>query len=135
MVYRARDTLLKRDVALKLIQPELSEDPRSRSRFLRECQAAAAINHPGIATIYEAGETDEGWLYLASELIDGETLKARIGEGAMPPDEVIDLGIQLTEALAAAHGAGAVHRDIKPGNLMLTPDGRLKVLDFGLARL
>ena len=135
VVYRARDTLLKRDVALKLIRPELSEDPRSRSRFLRECQAAAAINHPGIATIYEAGETDEGWLYLASELIDGETLKARIGEGAMPPDEVIDLGIQLTEALAAAHGAGAVHRDIKPGNLMLTPDGRLKVLDFGLARL
>ncbi len=135
VVYRARDTLLKRDVALKLIQPKLSEDPGSRSRFLRECQAAAAINHPGIATIYEAGETDEGWLYLASELIEGVTLKTRIGEGAIPPDEVIDLGIQLTQALAAAHAAGAVHRDIKPGNLMLTPDGRLKVLDFGLARL
>ncbi len=135
VVYRARDTLLKRDVALKLIQPKLSEDPRSRSRFIRECQAAAAINHPGIATIYEAGETDEGWLYLASELIEGETLKTRIARGAMPPDEVIDLGIQLAEALAAAHRAGAVHRDIKPGNLMVTPDGRVKVLDFGLARL
>lgn len=135
VVYRARDTLLKRDVALKLIQPELSDDPRSRSRFLRECQAAAAINHPGIATIYEAGETDEGWLYLASELIDGETLKGRVSEGPLSPDEVIDLGIQLTEALQAAHAAGAVHRDIKPGNLMLTPDGRLKILDFGLARL
>ncbi len=135
VVYRARDTLLKRDVALKLIRPELSEDPRSRSRFIRECQAAAAINHPGIATIYEAGETDEGWLYLASELIEGETLKKRITTGAIPADEVIDLGIQLAEALAAAHGAGAVHRDIKPGNVMVTPDGRIKVLDFGLARL
>jgi Flp pilus assembly protein TadD/tRNA A-37 threonylcarbamoyl transferase component Bud32 len=135
VVYRARDTLLKRDVALKLIRPELAEDPRSRSRFVRECQAAAAINHPGIATIYEAGESDEGWLYLASELVHGETLKARVGRGAIQSDEAIDLGIQLAEALAAAHQAGAVHRDIKPGNLMVTPDGRLKVLDFGLARL
>jgi len=135
VVYRARDTLLKRDVALKLIKPDLAEDPRSRSRFIRECQAAASINHPGIATIYEAGETGDGSLYLASELIDGETLKARIANGPMPPDEVLDLGIQLTEALAAAHESGAVHRDIKPGNLMVTPAGRLKVLDFGLARL
>jgi tetratricopeptide (TPR) repeat protein len=135
VVYRARDTLLKRDVALKLVLPEYANDPGTRSRFLRECQAAAAINHPGIATIYEAGETDDGQLYLASELVDGETLKARVARGALPPDEVLDLAIQLAEALAAAHGSGAIHRDIKPGNLMLTPDGRLKVLDFGLARL
>jgi serine/threonine protein kinase/tetratricopeptide (TPR) repeat protein len=135
VVYRARDTLLKRDVALKLIRPDQSDDSRSRSRFIRECQAAAAINHPGIATIYEAGETDQGWLYLASELIDGETLKDRIGRGPVAADEVLDLGIQLSDALASAHEAGAIHRDIKPGNIMVTPAGRLKVLDFGLARL
>lgn len=135
VVYRARDTLLKRDVALKLILPDFADDPRSRSRFLRECQAAAAISHPGIATIYEAGETGQGELYLASELVVGETLKGRIVRGPLAPDEALDLGIQLADALAAAHQTGAVHRDIKPGNLMVTADGRLKVLDFGLARL
>jgi tetratricopeptide (TPR) repeat protein/tRNA A-37 threonylcarbamoyl transferase component Bud32 len=135
VVYRARDTLLKRDVALKLIQPRLSEDPRSRSRFVREAQAAAAINHPGIATIYEAGEADEGWLYLATELIDGETLKDRVARGPIPPREVVELGVQLAEALAAAHRVGTIHRDIKPGNLMISDEGRLKILDFGLARL
>lgn len=135
IVYRARDTLLKRDVALKLIRPDFAHEPRTRSRFLRECQAAAAINHPGIATIFEAGETGAGELYLASELVAGETLRDRIARGPLSPDEALDLAIQLADALAAAHQAGAIHRDIKPGNLMVTPDGRLKVLDFGLARL
>ncbi len=135
VVYRARDTLLHRDVALKLIRPELAEDPKNRARFLRECRAAATINHPGVATIYEAGETDDGRLFLASELVDGETLKDRLGRGPMPPAEVIAIGIQLADALAAAHAKGATHRDVKPANLMLTSDGRLKALDFGLARL
>jgi len=135
VVYRARDTLLHRDVALKLIRPELASEARNRSRFLRECRAAATINHPGVATIYEAGETDEGRLFLASELVDGETLKDRVGRGALPPAEVIEIGVQLGEALDAAHTKGAIHRDIKPSNLMLTTEGRLKVLDFGLARL
>jgi tetratricopeptide (TPR) repeat protein/tRNA A-37 threonylcarbamoyl transferase component Bud32 len=135
VVYRARDTMLKRDVALKLILPDLADSPSSRARFLRECQTAASINHPGIATIYEAGETEEGWLYLASELVTGEVLSERIARGALPPDEAIGLGVQLAEALASAHATGVVHRDIKPANLMVTENGRLKVLDFGLARL
>ncbi|MEE4271139.1 MAG: protein kinase [Thermoanaerobaculales bacterium] len=135
VVYRARDPVLDRVVALKLIRPELARETRNRERFLRECRAAATINHPGVATIYEAGETDDGLLFLASELVDGETLKEIVDRGALPSDEVISLGIQLADALEAAHGNGAVHRDIKPSNLMLGADGRLKVLDFGLARL
>ena len=135
VVYRARDPLLGREVALKLIRAELSGDERSRSRFLRECRASASINHPGIATIYEAGEAEGGQLYLASELIHGETLQARLGRGALSPAGVLELGIQLGQALAAAHARDVVHRDIKPANLMLEPDGRLKILDFGLARL
>jgi tetratricopeptide (TPR) repeat protein/tRNA A-37 threonylcarbamoyl transferase component Bud32 len=136
VVYRARDAMLGRDVALKLIRPELAAEPRNRSRFLRECRAAAALNHPGVATIYEAGETGDGQLYLASELVAGETLQDRLErDGAMSPEEVVAVGIQLADALEAAHSRGAIHRDIKPSNLMLTADGRLKVLDFGLARL
>jgi len=135
VVYRARDTLLRRDVALKLIKPSLAQEPRNRSRFLRECQAAATINHPGVATIYEAGETEDGRLFLASELVEGETLKEKVGRGALPSAQIIEIGIQLGDALEAAHTKGAIHRDIKPSNLMLTPEGRLKVLDFGLARL
>lgn len=135
VVYRARDPMLERDVALKLIRPELAGEAKNRSRFLRECRAAATINHPGVATIYEAGETDDGLLYLASELVHGETLKEMVGRGKLPATEVIDIGIQLAEALQAAHDRGAIHRDIKPSNIMMGRDGRLKILDFGLARL
>ena len=134
VVYRARDTLLGREVALKLIRGERAGDRHSRGRFLRECRAAASINHPGIATVYEAGESD-GELYLASELIRGESLQTRLSRGRMAPLEVAELGIQLGEALSAAHAQGVVHRDIKPANLMIQADGRLKILDFGLARL
>ncbi len=134
-VYRARDTLLGREVALKLIQPQLHADPAVRARFLRECRSAAALNHPGVATLFEAGETDDGRLFFASELIRGETLEATLGRGRLGLDRTVDLGIQLAEAVAAAHEHAIIHRDLKPGNLMVTPDGRLKVLDFGLARL
>ncbi len=135
VVYRARDPMLERDVALKLIKPRLAGEARNRSRFLRECRAAATINHPGVATIYEAGETDGGLLFLASELVEGETLTARVSRGALSPTEVVELGIQLADALDAAHTKGAIHRDVKPSNIMLNTDGRLKILDFGLARL
>jgi len=135
VVYLARDSFLKRDVALKRIKPGLAEDHEVRARFLRECRAAAAINHPNVATIYEAGECDDGSIYLASELIRGESLVRRLRRGRLPVDEQLDLGIQLTQGLAAAHEAGIVHRDIKPGNVMVTDDGRVKILDFGLARL
>ena len=135
VVYRARDPVLERDVALKLIKPGLAGEAKNRARFLRECRAAATISHPGVATIYEAGETDGGQLYLASELVVGETLKDRLARGPLAPTEVVEIGIQLAEALEAAHRKGAIHRDIKPSNLMIDAEGRLKILDFGLARL
>jgi tetratricopeptide (TPR) repeat protein/tRNA A-37 threonylcarbamoyl transferase component Bud32 len=135
VVYRARDTVLKREVALKLIRPELTEDPRTRGRFIRECQAAASINHPGIATIYEAGQTEDGQLFFASELVAGESLQEQIIRGPLSSDRVLEIGVGLGRALAAAHARGIVHRDIKPGNLMVQSDGTVKILDFGLARL
>ena len=135
VVYHARDSFLKRDVALKMIKPGLAENDEVRARFLRECRAAAAISHPNVATIYEAGECDDGSIYLASELIRGESLVQRLRRGRASFDEQLDLGIQLTQGLAAAHEAGIVHRDIKPGNVMVTDNGHIKILDFGLARL
>jgi serine/threonine-protein kinase len=135
VVYRARDGFLKREVALKKIKPGLAEDDEVRARFLRECRAAAAINHPNVATIYEAGEGEDGTIYLASELIRGESLVRRLRRGRLAVDEQLILGIQLTQGLGAAHKAGIVHRDIKPGNVMVTEEGLIKILDFGLARL
>ncbi len=134
-VWRARDTLLGREVALKLIQPQMRAEPQARARFLRECRAAAALSHPGIATLYEAGEADDGRLFFASELVRGETLAALLARGRLTPERTVELGLALADALAEAHEHGIVHRDIKPQNLMVTPDGRLKVLDFGLARV
>ncbi len=139
VVYRARDSVLEREVALKLIRTEVAGEDELRHRFLREARLAAAINHPGVATLFEAGEAEpdgEGapQLFLASELVEGQSLEEILREGPLPVDRVIDLGLQLTEALEAAHKLGIVHRDIKPSNLMVTPDGRLKVLDFGVAK-
>jgi len=134
MVYRARDSILHRDVALKLIRPERAGDSEARARFLRECRATAAINHPHVAAVYDAGESESGELYYVSELVQGETLQAAMARGRLPLTEAVRLGVQLTEAVAAAHACGILHRDLKPSNLAITPDGQLKVLDFGLAR-
>ena len=139
IVYRARDRILGREVALKLVRPEQAGDERARQRFLREARAAAALSHPGIAAVYEAGEApgedgDEPRLFIAQELVPGEPLSDRVGRGSLPVREVQLLGLQLAEALTEAHDHGIVHRDLKPSNLMVTPEGRLKVLDFGLAR-
>ena len=139
VVYRARDDVLDREVALKLIRPRAAGETELRQRFLREARLAAAISHPGVATLYEAGEASpggeySGQLFLASELVAGESLEAMLQRGPMPVVDVIDLGVQLAEALAAAHGLGIVHRDVKPSNLMVTREGRLKVLDFGIAK-
>jgi tetratricopeptide (TPR) repeat protein len=138
VVYRARDRILGREVALKLVRPEQAGDTQARQRFLREARAAAVLSHPGIATVYEAGEApvEEGapQLYIAQELVAGEPLSERVRRGPLPVEEVARLGVQLGEALGEAYDHGVVHRDVKPSNLMVTPEGRLKVLDFGLAR-
>jgi tetratricopeptide (TPR) repeat protein len=139
VVYRARDRVLGRVVALKLVRPEEAGDVQARQRLLREARAAAVLSHPGIATVYEAGEAPAGeggasQLFIAQELVPGEPLSRRVRRGPLSVAEAEALGLELAEALAEAHAHGIVHRDVKPANLMVTPGGHLKVLDFGLAR-
>ena len=134
-VYRATDPGIGRAVAIKLLKPELARDPALGARFLREARAAGALNHPHIATVYDVGEAD-GAAYIAMELVDGRPLDAVLAEGRMPYERVLALGAQLADALAYAHGAGVVHRDVKPSNILLSADGRTaKLLDFGVARV
>jgi len=133
-VYRARDTLLKRDVAIKVLPAYWSRDPERLHRFELEAQAAAALNHPNIVSIFHVGQYN-GSPYIVTELLHGETLRERLKNGPMRLREAIDVGAELARGLAAAHGAGIVHRDLKPENIFLTKDGRVKVLDFGLAKL
>ena len=132
-MYRARDTRLSRDVAIKLLPPEFADDPERLARFRREAQTLASLNHPNIAAIYGLEEVD-GAPYLVLELVDGETLAARLTHAALSPREALSLGGQIAAAIEAAHERGIVHRDLKPGNVMLTPGGTAKVLDFGLAK-
>jgi len=134
-VYLASDSRLGRQVALKVLAPHLLSDPRQRERLRREARAAAGLTHPGICTVYALEEVD-GSLYIASEFIDGRTLRDEIQSGARPPAaDVARTALELAEALASAHAAGVVHRDLKPENIMRTAAGRLKILDFGLARI
>jgi eukaryotic-like serine/threonine-protein kinase len=133
-VYLAQDERLARQVALKVIAPERSADDTLRRRFLREARAVAVLSHPGIAHIYDTG-TEEGTDFIAMELIDGETLGKRISGERMTIDEILDTAVQLADAIAEAHEHGIIHRDIKPSNVMLTPRGRVKILDFGIAKL
>ena len=134
-VYRAFDPGIGRTVAVKVLKPELARDPALGARFLREARAAGALNHPHIATVYDVGEAD-GATYIAMELVDGRPLDAVLGEGRMPYERVLALGAQLADALAYAHRAGVVHRDVKPSNILLSADGRsAKLLDFGVARV
>jgi serine/threonine protein kinase/tetratricopeptide (TPR) repeat protein len=133
-VYLALDTRLKRKVALKLLPAQFTQDADRMRRFEQEAQAASALNHPNIITIYEIGEAD-GTHFIATEFIDGETLRQRIAGDKMKLHEALDVAAQIASALTEAHGAGIVHRDIKPENVMVRPDGLVKVLDFGLAKL
>jgi eukaryotic-like serine/threonine-protein kinase len=133
-VYAAEDTKLQRRVALKLLPPEVAADPERLQRFQREARAIAALNHPNVVTIYSVEETG-GVQFLTMELVEGKTLGDLIPEGGLPLDELLRLGLPLVDAVAAAHRQGIVHRDLKPANVMLASDGRLKVLDFGLAKL
>ena len=133
-VYRARDTRLNRDVAIKVLPGFSSPEPDRLRRFEQEARAAAALNHPNILAVYQMGIYQDA-PYLVSELLEGETLRERLKRGALPPRKVIDYGVQIAKGLAAAHEKGIVHRDLKPENLFLTKDGQVKILDFGLARL
>jgi serine/threonine protein kinase/Tol biopolymer transport system component len=135
VVYKAEDTRLERTVALKFLPPELTRDPVAKARFLQEARAASALDHPNICTIHEVGETDDAQLFLAMTCYDGETLKRKIEHGPLPIGEAVDIAKQVGLGLAKAHRQGIVHRDIKPANLIVTTDGIVKILDFGLAKL
>ena len=134
VVYEAEDVRLGRKVAIKLLPDEVCANPEYVQRFLREARAISSLNHPHICTLHDIGETGCRQ-FMVMELLEGESLKARIAGGPLPLDQVLELGAQMADALEAAHAQGVVHRDIKPANLFITRRGHLKVLDFGVAKL
>ncbi len=135
VVYGAVDERLDRQVALKFLPPHLSDDPDAKARFVAEARAAAALDHPGVCTIYEIGETEDGQLFIAMPLYDGETLQARLDRSRLTFAEALPIALQVARALGHAHECGIVHRDVKPSNIVVLPDGTAKVLDFGIAQI
>src|SRR5512139_3994680 len=132
-VYRAEDTNLSRQVAIKVLPDEFAHDAERPARFEREAKLLASLNHPNIATLYGLEESD-GKRFIAMELVEGQTLAHRLLRGPLPVDEALEVCRQIAEGLEAAHEKGVIHRDLKPGNVMITPDDKVKVLDFGLAK-
>ncbi|HEY7514722.1 MAG TPA: bifunctional serine/threonine-protein kinase/formylglycine-generating enzyme family protein, partial [Vicinamibacteria bacterium] len=135
VVYRARDTRLGRTVAIKVLRPDVSTDPERTRRFLQEARAASTLNHPCIVTVHDVGEDGGRGTWIAMECLEGESLRERLGRGRLGVAEALRIAVEVARGLAAAHAAGIVHRDVKPGNVMITGSGIVKVLDFGLAKL
>jgi len=135
VVYKAEDTRLKRTVALKFLPPDLTRDDEAKERFVHEAQAASALDHPNICTIYEIDETEDGQMFIAMACYEGETLKKKVASGQLAVAEAVEIATQIAQGLAKAHEHGITHRDIKPANVMITKDGVVKILDFGLAKL
>jgi serine/threonine protein kinase len=134
IVFRARDTKLEREVAVKVLPRNLADDPDALGRFEREAKAVAALSHPNILAIHDFGR-EEGTVYAAMELLEGETLRQRLQDGALPTRKAVEIALEIAGGLAAAHEKGIVHRDLKPENVFLLGSGQVKVLDFGLARM
>jgi serine/threonine protein kinase len=132
-VFRARDTRLGRTVAIKILAADIAKDPVRRAQFLADARASAAVSHPNIATLYEVVEESDGTVYLALEYVPGDSLKTIIGGRPLNPRRALDCAIQIADALADAHAEGIIHRDLKPDNIIVTPKGNVKILDFGLA--
>jgi len=132
-VYRARDARLGREVALKILPIDVAADPARQARFDQEARAAAALNHPNITGVHDLG-LENGVSYIVTELVTGETLEAMLERGPVPVRKLLDIAVQIADGIAAAHAARITHRDLKPANLMVTPEGRVKILDFGLAK-
>src|SRR6188768_2324113 len=132
-VYRARDTRLDREVAIKILPESVARDPERLARFDREAKAVAALSHPNILALHDAG-TEDGVTFAVMELLDGESLRERLAHGPLPVRRAIETTVQIAKGLAAAHAKGLIHRDLKPDNIFLVSDGQVKILDFGLAK-